>query len=48
MSQDLRGVFTVLSTPFKEDDSIDHEILRREIDWLIDTKVDGFVLAMVS
>lgn len=48
MSQDLRGVFTVLSTPFKEDDSIDHETLKREIDWLIDNKVDGFVLAMVS
>lgn len=48
MKKDLRGVFTVLSTPFKPDDSIDHEVLKKEIDWLIENKVDGFVLAMVS
>ena len=48
MKENLRGVFTVLSTPFKSDDSIDHDVLKREIDWLIDSKVDGFVLAMVS
>lgn len=48
MTTDLRGVFTVLSTPFKSDDSIDHDVLKREIDWLIDNNVDGFVLAMVS
>ena len=48
MTHDLRGVFTVLSTPFNPDDSINHEVLKNEIDWLIDIKVDGFVLAMVS
>ena len=48
MAQKLEGVFTVLSTPFKADDFIDHETLKKEIDWLIDTKVNGFVLAMVS
>ena len=44
----LHGVFTVISTPFTSDDSIDHETLKREIDWLLDNRVDGFVLAMVS
>jgi len=44
----LRGVFTVLSTPFNENDSIDYETLEREINWLIEQGVDGFVLAMVS
>lgn len=48
MAKNLRGVFTVLSTPFNSDDSINHEVLKNEIDWLIDIKVDGFVLAMVS
>ena len=48
MAQKLEGVFTVLSTPFTADDFIDHETLKKEIDWLIDTKVNGFVLAMVS
>lgn len=44
----LSGVFSVLSTPFSADDSIDHQTLKREIDWLISHRVDGFVLAMVS
>ncbi len=48
MSEPLHGVFTVLSTPFTSDDAIDHDILKKEIDWLIEAKVDGFVLAMVS
>ena len=48
MTKELRGVFTVLSTPFKKDESIDYLVLEREIEWLIDAKVDGFVLAMVS
>ena len=48
MSEPLHGVFTVLSTPFTSDDAIDHDILKKEIDWLIEAKVDGFVLAIVS
>ena len=44
----LRGVFTVLSIPFNENDSIDYETLETEINWLIEQGVDGFVLAMVS
>jgi 4-hydroxy-tetrahydrodipicolinate synthase len=45
---ELRGVFTVLSTPFNDDDSIDLQTLSKEIEWLIQQGVDGFVLAMVS
>lgn len=47
-SKHLSGVFTVLSTPFSADDAIDHETLKGEIDWLIDQRVDGLVLAIVS
>ena len=44
----LAGVFTVLSTPFNDDDSIDFASLKNECDWLIEQGVNGFVLAMVS
>ena len=44
----LAGVFTVLSTPFNDDDSIDFVTLKNECDWLIEQGVNGFVLAMVS
>ena len=47
-AKNLAGVFTVLSTPFTPKDAIDHEILKKEIEWLIDQQVDGLVLAMVS
>jgi len=42
------GVLPVLQTPFQEDDSIDHGVLKREIDWLFENGVDGVALAMVS
>ena len=44
----MLGVFTVLSTPFNDDDSIDFATLKKECDWLITQGVNGFVLAMVS
>ena len=44
----LAGVFTVLSTPFNDDDSIDFVTLKNECDWLTEQGVNGFVLAMVS
>ena len=44
----LAGVFTVLSTPFNDDESIDFPTLKNECDWLIKQGVNGFVLAMVS
>lgn len=42
------GVLPVLQTPFLDDDRIDIETLRREIDWLFAEGADGLVLAMVS
>jgi len=44
----LTGVFNVISTPMKSDDSIDFEILEKELEWLIKCGSDGIVLAMVS
>ncbi len=44
----LHGVLPVLHTPLKEDGSLDHTILDREIDWAFQTGADGVVVAMVS
>jgi 4-hydroxy-tetrahydrodipicolinate synthase len=44
----LAGVFPVISTPFTDTDEIDVEVLQREVNWLIDTEVDGLTIAMVS
>lgn len=44
----LTGVFTVLQMPLTPADHIDEPVLEREIDWLIQSGVDGVVLAMVS
>jgi|688.fasta_scaffold06560_5 4-hydroxy-tetrahydrodipicolinate synthase len=44
----LRGVLPVLHTPFRDDLSIDIEVLEKEIDWAFDTGADGVVVAMVS
>lgn len=44
----LAGVFPVVSTPFDRDDNIDRTALQREIEWLIDSQVDGVTIAMVS
>lgn len=45
MAKELRGVLTALSTPFKEDGSIDVETLRKVVDRSIDGGVDGVVAA---
>ena len=45
---ELTGVFPVISTPFTATDEIDTEVLRHEVDWLIDSEVDGLTIAMVS
>jgi 4-hydroxy-tetrahydrodipicolinate synthase len=44
----LTGVFPVFQTPFRDDESIDEEVLAREIQWLYDNGANGIVMAMVS
>lgn len=44
----LRGVLPVLHTPFRDDLSIDIEVLEKQIDWAFETGADGVVVAMVS
>ena len=44
----LTGVFTVLQMPLTPSDQIDEPVLEREINWLLESGVDGVVLAMVS
>ena len=44
----LAGVFPVFQTPFRDDDTIDVDVLEREISWLYDNGAQGIVMAMVS
>ena len=46
--REIRGVLPVIHTPFTVDDEIDHETLRKEIDWLAGLGVDGVTTGMVS
>jgi dihydrodipicolinate synthase/N-acetylneuraminate lyase len=48
MWQALTGVFPVFQTPFRDDDTIDAEVLAAEIDWMHGHGIDGIVMAMVS
>jgi len=47
-SNQLKGVFNVVSIPLNDEDQIDQSVLKKEIDWLIKCGSDGLVLAMVS
>jgi 4-hydroxy-tetrahydrodipicolinate synthase len=38
-----RGVFPAITTPFREDLSVDHRFLRRHVDWLIGSGCRGIV-----
>ncbi len=44
----INGVLPVFQTPFHNDESIDYEILEKEIEWLYDQGSHGIVMAMVS
>jgi 4-hydroxy-tetrahydrodipicolinate synthase len=44
----LAGVIPVFQTPYHDDESIDFNTLKREIDWLFDCGADGIAMAMVS
>jgi 4-hydroxy-tetrahydrodipicolinate synthase len=44
----LAGVLPVFQTPYRDDETIDYDVLRRELDWLLDQGADGVVMAMVS
>jgi dihydrodipicolinate synthase/N-acetylneuraminate lyase len=46
--EQIRGVLPIAHTPFRDDDSIDFESLRRQVDWAFATGADGFATGMVS
>jgi 4-hydroxy-tetrahydrodipicolinate synthase len=48
MLASLAGVLPVFQTPFRDDFSIDSEVLAAEIDWMYGHGIDGIVMAMVS
>ena len=48
MLHSITGVFPVFQTPFREDFSIDSEVLAAEIEWMYGHDIDGIVMAMVS
>ena len=45
---ELKGVFSVLPTPFAQDGSLDLESLRRVVDLFIDSGVDGLTALGVT
>lgn len=45
---EIRGVLPIVHTPFRDDDTIDHESLERQIDWAVSTGAHGFGTGMVS
>ena len=48
MTTIIGGVLPIAHTPFLNDDSIDFESLRRQIDWAFSVGADGFGTGMVS
>jgi 4-hydroxy-tetrahydrodipicolinate synthase len=48
MTAPLRGVLPVLQMPYREDLSIDFDVLRREVEWVFGCGVQGVTLGMVS
>ena len=44
----IRGVLPIAHTPFLNDDSIDFESLRRQVDWAFEVGADGLGTGMVS
>ena len=48
MPRPLAGVIPIAHTPFLNDDSIDFESLKKQIDWAFKVGADGFATGMVS
>ena len=48
MPNEVAGVLPVIHTPMIGGDEIDHESLRKEVDWAFEVGADGVVAAMVS
>lgn len=48
MPHEVAGVLPVIHTPMIDGDEIDHESLRKEVDWAFAAGADGVVAAMVS
>ena len=44
----IQGVLPIAHTPFRDDDSIDFESLRRQVDWAFAAGADGYATGMVS
>jgi len=45
---DLAGVLPVFQMPYHEDESINFDVLARQLEWLLQRGADGVVMAMVS
>ena len=48
MSKKIEGLLPIINTPFLDNDEIDAESLKRQIDWVYSFPCQGFGLAMVS
>lgn len=48
MTRQISGVLPIAHTPFLQDDSIDFESLRKQVDWGFEVGAQGFCTGMVS
>lgn len=48
MNKPIAGILPIAHTPFSQNDVIDYDSLKRQIDWAFEQGAHGFCLAMVS
>jgi 2-keto-3-deoxy-L-arabinonate dehydratase len=48
MSSEIRGILPVVHMPYTDTGEIDHDTMRRQVDYLFETGAQGFCLALVS
>ncbi|MGQ9556260.1 MAG: dihydrodipicolinate synthase family protein, partial [Anaerolineae bacterium] len=48
MSKQMRGIFAILCTPFNEDESLDEDSLRREVNFVVEAGAHGIVAPVMA
>ena len=48
MSKQMRGIFAILCTPFNEDESLDEDALRREVNFVVEAGAHGIVAPVMA
>ena len=48
MSKQMRGIFAILCTPFKDDESLDEDALRQEVNFCVEAGSHGIVMPVMA